>query len=60
MIVTVVMDVDFALLREQKLALLARDDEASAGLVALLDHIQDYVVDSGQAAEGKVFSLLCE
>jgi len=60
--ITVEMDIDFALLRSQKLDLidLTSVDKPSAevaeGMLALLDHIQDYAVDSGQATEQEVFA----
>ena len=56
------MNIDWKLLREQKLFLYSMADSPSEwqrtnawGLLALLDALQDQAVDSGEASEEEVF-----
>ena len=56
------MNVDWPLLRKQKTWILNKVDFANReetemvdGLVALIDHIQDYAVGNGNATEEEVF-----
>jgi hypothetical protein len=61
---SVPVKIDFALLKEQKRRVAyidvhgevtAEDYEALQGILALIDHIQDYAVDKGIATEAEVF-----
>jgi hypothetical protein len=49
------MKIDWAMLREQKQWLLNFNDEQAAGLVYLLDALQDQAVESGELTETEVF-----
>lgn len=49
------MNIDWYLLRQQKLWLLKFDCEQAAGLVSLLDHLQDQAVAQGECSEQEVF-----
>lgn len=55
------MNLDWALLRQQKDWLYSKIRVASPdinmieGLISLLDHIQDYAIDNGEATEREVF-----
>lgn len=53
-------NVDWSLLREQKLWLLTHDNPHAAGLVHLLDSIQDHAVNNGSASEIEVFGNLSQ
>lgn len=54
------MNLDWALLRRQKIALLElslpeKDDKLIQGIIHIIDAIQDYAVDHGDATEQEVF-----
>lgn len=52
--------IDWCLLRKQKEWLLNQENENAAGLVHLIDRIQDEAVDNGDASEIEVFGVYPE
>lgn len=52
--------IDWGLLREQKLWLQTQDSPHAAGLIHLIDAVQDQAVDTGSATEIEVFGVYPE
>ena len=52
--------IDWALFREQKTQLILKNDELSAGILNLMDAIQDAAFETGKYTEEQIYGKMSE
>ena len=52
--------IDWELFREQKTSLIVKDDELSAGILHMMDAIQDAAFETGKYTEEQIYGKMSE